>query len=417
MKKYVRVRDKKMNQKPLVTIIIPVYNGEKYIKEAINSALAQTYDNCEVIVVNDGSTDATEEIVLSYGDKVKYYTKENGGVSTALNLGIKNMSGEYIQYLPADDYLHPTKIEKQIEAILKSGDEMSISWTGWNLNYSDIHKIEKCAVIPAYNDEKLYTNGVFPVILGMINTVTVLFHKKYIEEVGYFDETLFTSQDYDMWFRIFKNRTSLYIDEALVDYRVHKEQGTQADPMFIKNGIDLANKMISNLDMKQVESMFEKEYRYVYYMMDYYRSLGWTECYERMKQRFCNLEEPLEVQKQCEELAEFFEEQGKKLDIVLYCAGKNGKRLLRNLSVRGIEVSKFSDGDKTKHGTRIDGVECVSLDCLNKENTYIIVTKDHPEDVMEILRSQGFQHVDSYERIGSKVHYTLPIKQKVLEMG
>ena len=304
-----------MNKKPLVSIIIPVYNGEDYLRESIDSALAQTYDNCEVIVVNDGSTDASEEIVLSYGDKVRYYTKENGGVSTALNLGIKNMSGEYIQYLPADDYLHPTKIEKQIEAILKSGDEMSVSWTGWNLNYSDIHKIEKCAMIPAYNDEKLYTNDVFPVILGMINTVTVLFHKKYIEEVGYFDETLFTSQDYDMWFRIFKNRTSLYIDEPLVDYRIHSKQGTQEDPMFIKNCIDLANKMISNLDMKQVEAMFEKEYRYVYYMMDHYRSLGWTECYERMKQRFYNLEEPLEVQKQCEELANFFKEQGKKLDI------------------------------------------------------------------------------------------------------
>ena len=402
---------------PKVSIIIPVYNGQDYVREAIDSALAQTYDNCEVIVVNDGSTDASEEIILSYGSKVKYFVKENGGVSTALNVGIKNMSGEYIQYLPADDYLHPTKIEKQIEAILKSGDEMSISWTGWNLNYSDIHTIEKCAITPAYNDEKLYTNDVFPVILGMINTVTVLFHKKYIEEVGYFDETLFTSQDYDMWFRIFKNRTSIYIDEALVDYRIHSKQGTQADPMFIKNCIDLAHKMISNLDMKQVESMFEKEYRYAYYMMDHYRSLGWMECYDRMKQRFCNLEEPLEVKKQCEKLAEFFRKQGKSPDIVLYCAGKNGKRLLRNLSVRGIEVSKFSDGDKTKHGTRIDGVECVSLDSLDKENTYIIVTKDHPEDVMEIIKQQGFQNVDSYERIGSKIHYTLPIKQKVLEMG
>ena len=74
-----------------VSIIIPVYNGSNYVKEAIDSALAQTYKNKEIIVVNDGSTDegATRDIVKSYGDKVTYYEKENGGVSTALNLGIE----------------------------------------------------------------------------------------------------------------------------------------------------------------------------------------------------------------------------------------------------------------------------------------------------------------------------------------
>ena len=76
---------------PKVSIVIPVYNGEDYIREAINSALAQTYKNCEVIVVNDGSTDGTETIVKSYGDKVRYFSKENGGVSSALNLGIDHM--------------------------------------------------------------------------------------------------------------------------------------------------------------------------------------------------------------------------------------------------------------------------------------------------------------------------------------
>ncbi len=78
---------------PLVSIVIPVYNGENFLKEAIDSALAQTYEPIEVIIVNDGSKDKTEEVALSYGDKVRYFVKENGGVSTALNLGIANMRG------------------------------------------------------------------------------------------------------------------------------------------------------------------------------------------------------------------------------------------------------------------------------------------------------------------------------------
>ena len=85
---------------PKVSIVIPVYNGEDYVNEAIDSALAQTYENCEVIVVNDGSTDNTEAIVKTYGNKIRYFSKENGGVSSALNVGIEHMEGEYFQYLP-----------------------------------------------------------------------------------------------------------------------------------------------------------------------------------------------------------------------------------------------------------------------------------------------------------------------------
>ena len=87
-----------MNKKPKVSIIIPVYNGKDYVEEAIDSALNQTYDNKEIIVVNDGSKDNTEEICLSYKDKIKYYSKENGGVSTALNLAISKATGEYISW-------------------------------------------------------------------------------------------------------------------------------------------------------------------------------------------------------------------------------------------------------------------------------------------------------------------------------
>ena len=109
---------------PLVSIVIPVYNGANYMREAIDSALAQTYSNIEIIVVNDGSNDggATRDIALSYGDKIRYFEKENGGVSTALNLGIKNMRGKYFSWLSHDDVYLPEKIQVEIDALRKAGD-------------------------------------------------------------------------------------------------------------------------------------------------------------------------------------------------------------------------------------------------------------------------------------------------------
>src|SRR5579862_6874144 len=98
---------------PLVSIVIPVYNGANYLRAAINSALAQTYKNIEVIVVNDGSRDdgQTDAIAKEYGDRVRYFSKENGGCGSALNFGIANMRGDYFSWLSHDDTYLPRKIE------------------------------------------------------------------------------------------------------------------------------------------------------------------------------------------------------------------------------------------------------------------------------------------------------------------
>lgn len=104
---------------PVVSIIIPVYNGSNYLAEAIESALAQTYRPLEIIVVNDGSRDdgASERVAKSYGDKIRYFPKNNGGVSSALNVGIKNMQGEWFSWLSHDDLYYPDKIKRQIQEI------------------------------------------------------------------------------------------------------------------------------------------------------------------------------------------------------------------------------------------------------------------------------------------------------------
>ena len=113
-----------MNNKkytPKVSIVIPAYNASNYLAEAIESALAQSYQNVEIIVVNDGSKDngATERVALSYGDKIRYFYKDNGGSSSALNMGISHMTGEWFSWLSHDDLYKPEKLEKQIENINK----------------------------------------------------------------------------------------------------------------------------------------------------------------------------------------------------------------------------------------------------------------------------------------------------------
>ena len=112
---------KKNSLNPKISIIIPVYNGSNYMKEAIDSAINQTYKNYEIIVVNDGSNDngETEKIALEYGNKIKYYHKKNGGVSSALNYGIEKMTGEYFSWLSHDDVYTNDKIQNQINALNK----------------------------------------------------------------------------------------------------------------------------------------------------------------------------------------------------------------------------------------------------------------------------------------------------------
>ena len=221
-----------MNFEPMVSIIIPVYNGSNYVQEAIDSALAQTYKNIEVIVVNDGSNDEgkTEEIALSYGDKIRYFKKENGGVSSALNMGIEKMQGEYFSWLSHDDKYEPKKVENQVAA-LKNIDnkETVVVCSGRPIdensnlieNYPSKQRFENGLVSWDKAFENLFNQGSF-------NGCAFLIHKNVFEKVGRFDETLRYVQDLLMWAKIFLNRIPLlYMQEELVLSRIHGAQLTQ----------------------------------------------------------------------------------------------------------------------------------------------------------------------------------------------
>ena len=217
---------------PLVSIIIPVYNGSNYMREAIDSALAQTYENIEIIVVNDGSTDGgeTERIALSYGDRIRYISKENGGVSSALNTGIANMRGEYFSWLSHDDRYTPRKVEAAMNAVTAAGggiialcEDTQIDKDSKSLgNVRSRNRFEVGRVV-GWKDVlcELFAYGSF-------NGCSLLVPRSVFDRVGGFDESLRYCQDWLMWLKIFLSEESLvYIDERCVEGRVHGGQLTQ----------------------------------------------------------------------------------------------------------------------------------------------------------------------------------------------
>lgn len=214
---------------PLVSIIIPVYNGSNYLAEAIDSALAQTYDRVEIIVVNDGSNDnnATENIALSYGDKIRYFYKDNGGVSTALNYGIKKMEGEWFSWLSHDDLYMPNKIKSQIEKLcsIKGNCEETIISCNGNLVDSNGKAIfsPKRFYPGFFNAKEMYKNLFNGRILG---GCSLLIHKKVLMDVDGFPTEYKYIQDWVCWIKMAMRGYNFYLfDENLVKSRVHEDQG------------------------------------------------------------------------------------------------------------------------------------------------------------------------------------------------
>ena len=238
---------------PLVSIVIPVYNGSNYMKEAIDSALAQTYSNIEVIVVNDGSTDSTEQIALSYGEKIRYFAKDNGCVSSALNVGIANMRGSYFSWLSHDDIYTPDKIAMQVNALQSLAVRDTLILCGWT--YIDEksqpirNKQSRCslpygAVLPWGNVlHYLLEKGTF-------NGCALLIPKAAFDICGKFDERLRFNQDGFMWNKIFLSGFSLLrVTDECVKSRIHSGQLThRAQDVFHRDCETMSEYLIPALD-------------------------------------------------------------------------------------------------------------------------------------------------------------------------
>ncbi len=237
-----------MNQ-PKVSIVIPVYNGANYVKEAIESALSQTYKNIEVIVVNDGSTDngATDNAIAPYKGRIKYIKKENGGVSSALNTAIQNMTGEYFSWLSHDDLYSFTKVEKQISLVEKPNDIILCSGdmfdeTGKTLKHF-VRTLEG-----RYTGRELYEQNINGYHL---NGLGFLIPRHVFKKVGMFDESMRYLQDYDQWLRIMMHDDYVFVchRDKLVHTRIHSGQQTNTiSELFDVDRKKMATKLIKIIE-------------------------------------------------------------------------------------------------------------------------------------------------------------------------
>ena len=224
--------------KPKISIVIPAYNASNYLSEAINSALAQTYDNFEIVVVNDGSKDdgATRAVAESYGYKIRYFEKENGGSSSALNRGIKEMTGEWFSWLSHDDLYKPEKLSRQVELLGKlaeSGEDLErhIFFTGADLIDKDgkiIRSPGKERLLQIEHEVSSIKGNEYLVAKPThynFHGCGCLIHKNVLNKVGGFDEKLRLMNDIDLWYRLYTEGYKLhYIPEILVSGRVHAKQ-------------------------------------------------------------------------------------------------------------------------------------------------------------------------------------------------
>ncbi len=213
---------------PLVSVVMPAYNSAQYIAEAIDSVLQQDYPALEIIVVDDGSSDNTTEIVARYGAKVSLLTQANQGSAAARNLGIRHAHGKYIAFLDADDVWWSQKIRVQVEALATSGHKMAYSrFIRWhsdaNGNYSLPETEFGMPLNPNISQDDIVTGSLYPELLldCMVWTSTVIVEKAELEKAGMFDEYLRKGQDYDLWLRLSRNIDMLGMEQATALYRIH----------------------------------------------------------------------------------------------------------------------------------------------------------------------------------------------------
>jgi glycosyltransferase involved in cell wall biosynthesis len=207
-----------------VSVVLPVYNGHRYLRDAIDSVVKQTYEDIEIIVVNDGSNDGgkTRSIAKSYGSKIRYVEQDNRGVAGALNTGLATMTGEIFCWLSHDDTYRPTKIERQVEFFRWLGRDDVILFSNYALIDENGRITGQVAMETVIGDKPQ-----LGLLRGCINGCTTFVPKRIFDEVGRFNENLRFTQDYDMWKRMSGRHSFIFMPDILVNYRTHRAQGSR----------------------------------------------------------------------------------------------------------------------------------------------------------------------------------------------
>jgi glycosyltransferase involved in cell wall biosynthesis len=201
----------------MISILLPVYNVEKYIKQSINSILRNSYKNLELLIVNDGSTDNTEEIIKCFSDeRIKYFKKSNSGLIETLNYGIKKCNNSIIMRMDGDDLIHSKKIENQLHFFKKSGSIL-VGTLGYLIDYNGV----KTGKINLPLNHKGIVNSMLKVSSGFIHP-SVMYYKDALLKVGGYNTNFKHAEDFDLFLKLSKIGKISNLNERLIYLRKHE---------------------------------------------------------------------------------------------------------------------------------------------------------------------------------------------------
>ena len=268
---------------PLVSVVIPVYNGANFLAKAINSALQQTYQNIEIIVINDGSSDdgATKAIMETYHPKIRSFSKSNGGVASALNLGIREASGTFISWLSHDDEYLPGKIQSQVDLVAERGTKSVV--------YSGYHLINpKSRIIGTLNPAELMApekldDSLYPLMRMLIHGCSLLIPRQAFIDIGMFDESLVHTQDYLLWFDLFRAFGLVYDPNIFTLSRVHTNQSSKTVMGQVSEGDALWIGFLNKLTVEEMIRMSGSVFQFNREMSYYLSVTPYREAYEYAK--------------------------------------------------------------------------------------------------------------------------------------
>jgi glycosyltransferase involved in cell wall biosynthesis len=227
---------------PLVSIIIPAYNYAHFLGNCIESVLSQTHQNLEIIVVNDGSTDNTDDVVRRYSNRISYISKQNGGLPSARNAGLDEVKGDYVLFLDADDHLPRDSIAKRVQ-FLEANSDVDIAVCR-SKNFVNSPRADF-----QVRNWPLEKND-FDVHLAHFNIApphAFLSRKSACDAIGYFDNGLKACEDYDYWVRAIANSLSIKRSPGLVYYRRHAKSMSANNKNQWTHDLILHNRVFSRL--------------------------------------------------------------------------------------------------------------------------------------------------------------------------
>lgn len=367
---------------PLVSVILPVYNREDTIMRALNSVIIQSYYNMEVIVIDDGSTDATVQMVQSCLDKRVRLIRlpSNCGANTARNRGIEQAKGEYIAFQDSDDEWFENKLEKQIKYMQMR--ELSASYSPYLL-YED----HKCHVVPRdYENYGLCEQGLKDILKtdNIVGTPTLIVKKDVFSVIGLFDEKMERMQDYEFVIRLVKEFRLGYIDEPLVKvYRMKKSISTNHE-LLADAYVRLLEKHADFLDLRKL-------------LCDYYRccdfscrgELVWKDIdrimtvvrkirNELLEKECCKItiqylfEQYDAVKGVFREWYLFYEEHIKTNEFVIYGAGVYGSKVYGDLKKKNC-IPKYFLVTELGELSDIEGIPLISLEEFTERELPVVI--------------------------------------------